>query len=275
MRNDTTQLDIFDSPQVCAEPECTKVLEPRKGGRGMCQNHYISWFRANRRNVESICKNCGTTFNTYTPTQTHCSVKCQRTSASASASVSRIETADTTDRECARSDCSNTFLRADGIDNKYCTQDCRDIVLHRAVTKSALRISLETNDYPTVLSEIAKRVTITTDGCWTWNGTSGKNGYPTIKYTRVVKGKRTHTQYLLHRVVLEAKHGQPLGSQHAHHICANNKCINPDHLQPVTHRENTAEMLARQSLLARIRELEDAVRHMDANHPILDRIACA
>lgn len=41
-----------------------------------------------------------------------------------------------------------------------------------------------------------------------------------------------------------------------HHKCANRACINPKHLQAVTAESNTAEMLERNFLQARIRELE-------------------
>jgi hypothetical protein len=55
-------------------------------------------------------------------------------------------------------------------------------------------------------------------------------------------------------------------------MCANSACVNPDHLQPVTHRENVAEMMARQSLLARIRELEARLAEVAPGDPLLDVI---
>ena len=73
----------------------------------------------------------------------------------------------------------------------------------------------------------------------------------------------------MHRAVLEAKEGAILGSQAAHHKCANSHCVNPDHLQPVTHRENAAEMMARKSLTARIRELEVALGEVAPGHELL------
>ncbi|WP_149030425.1 hypothetical protein [Kitasatospora sp. MBT66] len=41
-----------------------------------------------------------------------------------------------------------------------------------------------------------------------------------------------------------------------HHKCAVRACVNPLHLQAVTPVENTAEMLERKALKARIAELE-------------------
>lgn len=46
-------------------------------------------------------------------------------------------------------------------------------------------------------------------------------------------------------------------------------------LQPVTHAQNSAEMLARQAYLARIRELEEALAVVAPTHPLLQTIACA
>jgi heme oxygenase len=71
------------------------------------------------------------------------------------------------------------------------------------------------------------------------------------------------------------KHGASLGSQAAHHACANTTCVNPDHLQPVTHRENIAEMMARKAYVARIRELEAALTEIQPSHPLLSVIAVA
>ena len=77
---------------------------------------------------------------------------------------------------------------------------------------------------------------------------------------------------MVRRRVLEAKECAPLGSQAAHHKCANTKCVNPDHLQPVTHRENTAEMLARKSLVSRVRELEAELARLDPGNDLLDLV---
>ena len=92
--------------------------------------------------------------------------------------------------------------------------------------------------------------------CWEWPDI-GSSGYSAGS---------------LYRRVLEAKEGAPLGSQAAHHKCANTKCVNPDHLQPVTHRENTAEMLARKSLVSRVRELEAELARLDPGNDLLDRV---
>ena len=92
-----------------------------------------------------------------------------------------------------------------------------------------------------------------------------KDGYPIV----IIDGR----QHYVHRLALEAATQRSLGSQPAHHICANTACVNPAHLQPVTHRENMAEMMARRYMERRIIELEDALRALAPGHPILKHLS--
>jgi hypothetical protein len=72
---------------------------------------------------------------------------------------------------------------------------------------------------------------------------------------------------------LECKHQLSLGSHQAHHTCAERACVNPDHLQPVTQRENVAEMLTRKSYVKRIEELEARLRQLSPDDPLLQVIS--
>ena len=132
--------------------------------------------------------------------------------------------------------------------------------------RSPLRAAVEDGNHPATLSAIRSDCVVDDKGCWIWQRVS-KAGYPVVVFGR--------KQQLIHRLSLEAKHGAPLGSQPAHHICAVTQCVNPDHLQPVTHRENIAEMLARHAYLDRINELEAALASLSPDHPLLTLIAVA
>lgn len=153
---------------------------------------------------------------------------------------------------------------------RFCTDECLKaftVESGRNRQRSPVRKAIESGDHTLLISEIRKRAIHTESGCWEWYGRLDKSGYPVAN----IAGKRIQ----MHRVVLESKHGAPLGSQAAHHTCANAACVNPDHLQPVTHRDNIAEMLARRSYTARINELEEALRSIDPTHPLLNVIEVA
>jgi hypothetical protein len=153
---------------------------------------------------------------------------------------------------------------------RFCSWDCRnewaksrqlgqynpDRKLTTKQRRMALRVAIQTRDYATVLTHV-EALTSQADGCWAWPSTD-RDGYPS-----------TVGGVPIHRAVAEAKHGAPLGSQPVHHVCANRACVNPDHLQPVTHYDNTAEMLARTYYLRRIAELEQALHSVSPDHPLL------
>lgn len=66
--------------------------------------------------------------------------------------------------------------------------------------------------------------------CWLWTTAVDKDGYG----KHFVKGKTVTS----HRYSYESATGSPLGSAVIDHLCRVRRCIRPDHLEPVTHREN-------------------------------------
>lgn len=152
---------------------------------------------------------------------------------------------------------------------KFCSDDCRRTNAdHRALAmRSPLRRAVAAGDHVAVLKVIQSRVAVDPlSGCWEWQGRI-RNGYPFVRI-----GSRMQA---VHRLVIEATHEAMLGNQAAHHVCANSTCVNPDHLQPVTHAENTAEMLSRHAYVQRIAELEAALADLCPGHPLLRVIKCA
>lgn len=68
-------------------------------------------------------------------------------------------------------------------------------------------------------------------GCWLWTDyVDPKNGYGAIR----ARGK----VHKAHRVVYQAARGPIPPSLELDHKCRTRCCVNPDHLEAVTHREN-------------------------------------
>lgn len=134
-------------------------------------------------------------------------------------------------------------------------------------SRSPLAVAVRDGQHSEVLRLILKDCVVTDANCWEWQRKTS-SGYAEIRLN--IDGKPVHAQ--VHRLSLEAKYGKPLGKQAAHHMCANTKCVNPDHLQPITHRENIAEMMERNYYLARIAELEAALATAAPGHPLLTHI---
>ena len=69
-----------------------------------------------------------------------------------------------------------------------------------------------------------------TDTCWNWKAELDKNGYGKIAIHRI--GIRAHRfSYELHKGKI------PVGFV-IDHLCRNTSCVNPEHLEVVTNREN-------------------------------------
>jgi len=88
-----------------------------------------------------------------------------------------------------------------------------------------------------------------TETCWLWTASRLDGGYGCVS----IDGKTQRA----HRVAYELWVSPLEANSVVHHTCAVRLCVNPAHLQVVTQQENTAEMLERQSYLARIRQLEE------------------
>jgi len=128
-------------------------------------------------------------------------------------------------------------------------------------TRTPLRIAVESGDAASAISILRQSTVTDANGCWTWTGRSHKDGYSQVRV-----GSR---EWSGHRLMATLVHGDIKGSAVVHHKCANRLCINPDHLQQVSHHENVAEMLQRNHYLARIASLEAALREAAPGHPLV------
>ncbi|MFJ6579277.1 HNH endonuclease signature motif containing protein [Streptomyces sp. NPDC091368] len=81
-----------------------------------------------------------------------------------------------------------------------------------------------------VLDRLWGRISVDSDGCWLWTGRRLPTGYGRIQIAR--------SDMYAHRVVYMIVTGVIEDGLHLDHLCRNPPCCNPDHLEPVTCREN-------------------------------------
>ncbi len=75
------------------------------------------------------------------------------------------------------------------------------------------------------------------DGCWEWTGRRrAENSYGHIGF----QGRNL----LAHRLVYELLVGPIPDGHELDHLCRNKGCVNPDHLEVVTHQENMKRLMA-------------------------------
>ena len=69
-----------------------------------------------------------------------------------------------------------------------------------------------------------------TDSCWLWRGGTYR-GYGCFQISKV--------NYRAHRLAYILIRGEIPDGKHLDHLCRVRNCVNPDHLDPVSQRENT------------------------------------
>jgi hypothetical protein len=85
-------------------------------------------------------------------------------------------------------------------------------------------------EHPLLNPRFSKFVVVSPSACWIWGGSRIWNGYGRFRI-----GGKTH---LAHRVAYEAARGEIPAGLTLDHLCRVRACVNPQHLEPVTMREN-------------------------------------
>lgn len=83
-----------------------------------------------------------------------------------------------------------------------------------------------------VIDRMADKFTVG-DDCWEWTGAHNPGGYG-----RIGGGGKRGPSLLAHRVLYERMVGPIPDGLTLDHLCRNPSCVRPDHLEPVTNREN-------------------------------------
>ena len=109
------------------------------------------------------------------------------------------------------------------------------------------------NGLAKVPDSFLKRVNIHPDGCWEWTGATDTSGYGRYRYG----GRHEPTHRLLWKLTV----ADVAGDLELDHLCRNRVCCNPDHLEPVSRRENTLRGEGPTAVLAR-------KTHCKRGHPL-------
>jgi len=79
------------------------------------------------------------------------------------------------------------------------------------------------------LKRFLERIEINSDGCWIWSHTITHE-----RYAVFWDGKQT----MAHRTSFEHWKGEIKEGLQIDHLCRNRSCVNPEHLEAVSHAEN-------------------------------------
>jgi hypothetical protein len=80
------------------------------------------------------------------------------------------------------------------------------------------------------IEERIKAKTDSSGSCWLWLGCTNRDGYGRVGFEK--------STYLVHRAMYTALVGEIPAGWDIDHLCKVRNCVNPAHLEAVTHHEN-------------------------------------
>ena len=89
----------------------------------------------------------------------------------------------------------------------------------------------------TRLERFQQKYRVTIEGCWEWTGSLNPNGYGMFNMGDTTASGKRRPEWA-HRASYRLHRGEIPEGLELDHLCRNTRCVNPDHLEPVTEREN-------------------------------------
>lgn len=155
------------------------------------------------KKVEKHCEVCGELYMAHRPTQQYCSYQC-------SGSTRRRSP------ECSVDGCTERAVGRGWCEKHY-----------SAWKRTGDPFGWRSNPERRFWAKVEK-----SDGCWLWTGTPTGGGYGTLK----VDGQPVQA----HRFSFTIHGGVIPAGYEVDHLCRVRLCVNPEHLEAVTHAENVA-----------------------------------
>lgn len=82
-----------------------------------------------------------------------------------------------------------------------------------------------------IIDRFLEKIAVQVSGCWDWTGSISTNGYGFLwDGKNNVRAHRFAYEYFTNFLI-------PINME-IDHLCRNHQCVNPDHLEVVSHREN-------------------------------------
>jgi hypothetical protein len=143
-----------------------------------------------------------------------------------------------------------------GTNESYLEIVAKRVVNPQLIRQRPIMCSRETRQFSALPHAFLGYIAIDhdTDSCWHWTGNVTPNPrYPDIKYgiwtinVKLPWGRKSYSR-VAHRITYEALVGPIPQNLELDHLCENKLCVNPDHLEAVTHQENVIRGFLRREI---------------------------